>query len=441
MTVLRLPFERIMHLPRSILVFCLAFNSFCLFAVAESGVKRVDERRAARAGIRRIDGRHLRLYTDLPHGDAVDGLGKVFDAAVEGWTEYFGIAPERTARWRMQGFLIEDRAKFAALGLLPETNPDFVNGYCQGSELWLVEQPSDYYRRHLLLHEGTHGFMYAFLGERAPGWYMEGMAELLGTHRWHDGRLALRQLPANRDDVPMWGRIKLVRESKAMPLPVVLKLGEGRALSTDHYGWCWALCKFMDSHPEFGDEFRRLSKRAGRQGFNQQFRISYRQQWADLLFEWRAFVAALDYGYDTERMTVTHRKAKPVRAKAATTIFADRGWQSTGWRLQGGESYTITASGRYVIARELLTGASEPWPCEPGGVTIEYHDGLPLGKLLGVLRPVDGQGAIDFSEPLAVGNQASVTPQVDAILYLRVNDRPDRLSDNEGTLRASIVPR
>ena len=73
-------------------------------------------------------------------------------------------------------------------------------------------------------------------------------------------------------------------------------------------------------------------------------------------------------------------------------------------------------------------------------MTLEYHGGLPLGMLLGLLRPVDGQGSTDFSEPLALGQQASITPQVDAVLYLRVNDRPDRLSDNEGTLRASIVP-
>jgi hypothetical protein len=430
-----------MHLSRSILVFCFAFNSLCLHAAAESGLRRVDERRADRVGIRRVDGRHLRLYTDLPQGDAVDGLGNVFDAAVEEWADYFGIAPERTVRWRMQGFLIEDRAKFAALGLLPETNPDFVNGYCQGSELWLAEQPSDYYRRHLLLHEGTHGFMYAFLGERAPGWYMEGMAELLGTHRWQNGRLALRQLPANRDDVPMWGRIKLVRESRAMPLAAVLNLGEGRTLSTDEYGWCWALCKFLDSHPRLGDQFRRLSKRVNGRSFDKHFREAYRQQWSDLLFEWQAFVAALDYGYDMQRMTVTHRGASQVKAKAEITIAADRGWQSTGWRLQGGKSYTITATGRYEIAREQLAGASEPWPCEPGGVTLEYHGGLPLGMLLGLLRPVDGQGSTDFSEPLALGQQASITPQVDAVLYLRVNDRPDRLSDNEGTFRASIVPR
>ena len=395
--------------------------------------RRVDERRAAQLGIRRVEGRHLRLYTDLPPGDAVDGLGNVFDAAVDAWTQCFGVAPERTARWRMQAFLMQDRAKFAALGVLPEANPDFENGFCQGGELWLVEQPSDYYRRHLLLHEGTHGFMHAFVGDGSVGWYWEGMAELLGTHRWGDGRLELRQLPPDRDEVPMWGRIKLVRASKPLPLPAILTLGAGRSLTTDEYAWCWALCKFLDSHPRWGDKFRSLQNNIAEQGFNERFRATFHDDWGDLLFEWQAFVAALDYGYDTERMTVIHQEAATTKSVEKLRIAADRGWQSTGWLLEGGKTYAISAAGRYEIARD-----GEPWHCEPGGVTLDYRDGHPLGMLLGVLRPVDTERTADFSRPIAIGLRATVTPEFDAILYLRVNDWPARLSDNVGTLEASV---
>ena len=409
-------------------------------AAAEPQIRKVDERRAARVGIRRVDGRHLQLYTDLPHGDAVDGLGNVFDAAVDEWAKYFGVVPERTANWRMQAFLMEDRAKFAGLGLLPETNPDFANGYCQGCELWLAEQPSDYYRRHLLLHEGTHGFMYEFLGDGAPGWYMEGMAELLGTHRWKNGRLTMRHLPARREEVPMWGRIKLVRESRALPLFAVLKLGAGRSLTTDEYGWCWALCKFLDSHPDYSEPFRQLANQLDERNFNQRVRDTFGQHWADLQFEWQVFVAAIDYGYDTERMAVRHEVASLVESEAEVSIDAGRGWQSTGWLLRAGTTYTIRASGRYQIAREETVEGIKLWPCEPGGVTLKYHDGRPLGMVLGLLRPSDGRQSAEEFEPRAIGLQASVTPENDSILYLRVNDLPDRLSDNQGTLRARIVP-
>jgi hypothetical protein len=428
-----IPIEPTMPAPTTFILVLLVSSAFASPRQAHAEVHRVDERRAAQLGIRRVDGRHLRLYTDLPHGDAVDGLGNVFDAAVDEWTQYFGIAPERTARWRVQAFLMQDRAKFAALDLLPEAKPDFENGFCQGSELWLAEQPSAYYRRHLLLHEGTHSFMYAFVGEGWPGWYQEGMAELLGTHRWAEGRLALRQLPADREEVPMWGRIKLVQESPPLSLPAVLNLGAGRILSTDEYAWCWALCKFLDAHPHWGDRFRGLAKRQAVEDFHQLFRETYRDDWADLSFEWLAFVAALDYGYDTPRMTVVHGQAAPANSGHKVSLAADRGWQSTGWLFKAGRAYQIAATGRYQIAHDTA-----PWLCEPGGVTLDYCDGLPLGMLLGVLRPVDAEKSTDFSKPLAIGLGTTVTPEFDAILYLRVNDWPSRLSDNEGTLTVSV---
>ena len=147
-------------------------------------------------------GQHLRLYTDVPASGGVDELPLVFDAAVAHWAAYFGIEESQVADWRMQGFLMRDRSKFAALGLMPETRSDFVNGYAQGHELWMDDQPSDYFRRHLLLHEGTHGFMYTQLGGAGSGWYMEGMAELLGTHRWKNAELTLGWMPKIVDKCP-----------------------------------------------------------------------------------------------------------------------------------------------------------------------------------------------------------------------------------------------
>lgn len=103
----------------------LLFILFGTNAVAQAipAPRKVDERRAALAGVRKIVGRHLRLYTDLPASDAVDSLPVVFDAAVPLWAEYFGVELSKLRNWRMQGYLIEDREKFAALGLLPQEKP------------------------------------------------------------------------------------------------------------------------------------------------------------------------------------------------------------------------------------------------------------------------------------------------------------------------------
>ncbi len=425
-----------------LLVICVTIWLVGHAALAQSidrtSTRKVDARRAAQVGIREIVGKHFRLSTDLPAGNDVDELPQIFDAAVDDWAEYFGIAPQKLRNWQMRGYLMQDRAKFAALGLLPKANPDFVHGFASGDQLWLMEQPSDYYRRHLLLHEGTHGFMIAQLGDTGPGWYMEGMAELFGTHRWQEGRLQMRDMPADRTLVPMWGRIKLIREAceadRALDLPAVLAIDKRRALSTGEYAWCWALCKFLDSHPRWQTKFWSLPKVVAQPRFNEHFRDLFHDDWADLTAEWRTFVAMLDYGYDFERMAMQHRQAAPVDAQATATIAAGRGWQSTGWLLRAGREVRVTAKGRYQIAND--EDASVPWPCEPGGITIEYHDGRPLGILLGMLRSTVNNR---FSPPIALGLAGSITPKSDAILYLRVNDSPARLSDNLGTLRATIA--
>jgi hypothetical protein len=401
----------------------------------------IDARRAAAAGIRILEGRHIQLLTDLPASPAVDELPQVFDAAIPEWAAYFGM-PANNVRSRWLGFVIQDRENFAALNLLPEDNPNFVNGYARGYEFWLMDQPSEYYRRHLFLHEGTHAFMQTQLGGCGAGWYMEGMAELLGAHSWRNGRLKLGVMPASRDDVPMWGRTKLIRDAvargTAWPLEAVLAIDNRRVLTTDDYAWTWALASLLDRHPQFEERFRELNKFVHDPSFDDWFRAHFKKDWKDLLAEWEAYVAQLDYGYDVERMAMVHKTPAPIDGGSArVSIAADSGWQSTGWLLRAGETYRVSASGRFQIANE-----GRPWPCEPGGVTIEYRDGRPLGMLLGALRPT-GEGAGSFGGPIAIGLGATVKPERDSVLYLRVNDSPAKLRDNRGTMsvRVKQLPR
>jgi hypothetical protein len=399
--------------------------------------RQVDAARAVAVGIREIPGKHLRLWTDVPSRPAVDELARVFDAAVTQWAAYFGVPAGRYQDWQVQGFLIQDRAKFAALGLLSERNPTYVNGYALGNELWFDEQPSDYYRRHLLLHEGTHSFMLSFLGGGGPGWYMEGMAELLGTHRWQNGTLQLNIVPADKESFPMWGRIKLIREAvsqdKHLSLGEVLAISNREALKVDAYAWCWALAKFLDSHPRYSEKFRKLDPQVSDREFNGRFRKLYHKDWNNLEFEWQAFLGSLDYGYDIERLAMGHAKVSRLTAPAETTVGVGRGWQAAPWLLQKGQTYKLDASGRYQIAHD-----GEPWPCEPGGITIRYHDGRPLGILLGTLRSTKSPAA--FVPPIAVGLGTTITPGEDSVLYLRVNDSPAELSDNQGSVVVRAEP-
>jgi len=406
--------------------------------------REVEQGKLESAGIRTLVGRHLVLHTDVPSDPEVDRLPALFAEAVPQWAEYFGVDRAATAAWRARAYLIADRRRFDALGLMPVEIAQFVNGISLGDELWLYEQPSAYYRRHLLLHEGTHAFMSRFLGGCGPGWYMEGTAELLATHRLDEKQtpqLTLGTMPRDRSEVPMLGRIKLVRDAvakgRALDFPVVLLIDNRRQLDNEAYAWCWSAAVFLDSHPQYQQRFRQLKAHVRNIDFNNIVRRTYADDWANLLAEWQAFVATLDYGYDFQRMAIGFRAGRPVSGRVhRATIAADRGWQSSGAALEAGQTYRISAHGRYVIAEEPHAGATRAWPCEPGGVTIEYHEGRPLGMLLGALDA--RRTGATLADAFEIGLGTSVTPTASGTLYLRVNDSPARLGDNRGTLNIVI---
>ncbi|MEX0613289.1 MAG: hypothetical protein WD738_02460 [Pirellulales bacterium] len=400
--------------------------------------QRVNDTRAESGGIRKLSARHLILYTDVPANPQIDRLPHIFDQAVPQWAKYFGVPDAKTDNWRAQAYLIGDRRRFEALGMMPAGHDEFINGISIGSELWLYDQPTDYYRRHLLLHEGTHVFMNAFLGGCGPGWYMEGTAELLATHRLDEqtGLVTLRIMPRDRAEVPMLGRIKLIRDAcdggHALAFPAVMQIDNRQQLGNEAYAWCWAAAKFLDSHPRYLRRFRNLQQHVLDNKFNDVVRREYEQDWDEVNAEWQAFVATLEHGYDFERMAIGFQRGQPLgAAPQRMSIAADRGWQSSGVWLEAGRPYRVNASGRYQIASEEKDGVTQPWPCEPGGVTIEYHNGNPLGMLL---------GAIDtsFADPMAIGVGSTIGPMTSGTLYLRVNDSPARLGDNHGTLMVTI---
>jgi hypothetical protein len=344
------------------LLLSVAFAAQYLCARHALGEVHVDDGRAIAAGIRKIESQHLVLYTDLPASASVDAVPQFFDQAVPLWAKYFGVSKKQTADWRARAFLVGDREKFAALELLPP-NVDLLHGYSIGSDLWVSEQGSEYYRRHLLLHEGTHAFMNQFLGACGPGWYMEGVAELLGTHRVGAGgrgqgagstteALEIGIMPRSREEVPMLGRIKLIQDALAadgaLTLPAVMQIDNRKQMGNDAYAWCWAAAKFLDSHPRYRGRFRKLQRQVRSDEFNELARREFGRDWEEVKAEWLAFVTTLEHGYDFERMAIDFRTGTPLRGQPRTaTIAADRGWQSSGVLLDAGKSYRVSASGRF----------------------------------------------------------------------------------------------
>ncbi|HTU26929.1 MAG TPA: hypothetical protein VMF30_16095 [Pirellulales bacterium] len=401
---------------------------------------------ALEPGFRQLEGRHLTLITDAPAKEDLSELTKTFDAAFPLWCQYFGLDADKLADWHVTGYLMKSREHFQEAGYWQADLPPFPNGYSAGKQFWLYDQASPYYRSHLLLHEGVHSFMFMHLGQGGPTWYMEGMAELLATHHWHDGRLTVGWFPTSSGEVQQLGRIEIIQNALAAGRPHsvadVLALHGATAVGNDGYGWAWGLAALLDGHPRYRQRFRTLGSLLRSGDFEPQFRRLFADDWDRLTAEWQAYVAAVDYGFDFDRMAIDFRPGQPLAAgEGRATIDVDHGWQSSGLRLEAGKTYELTARGRYRIVAEPTT-----WWCEPGGVTIRYYRGRPLGVLLGAVAadpPATGNAAdatpIDsWANPNMIGLHATVAPAETGTLYLRVNEPPGELADDAGSLELIV---
>jgi hypothetical protein len=411
--------------------------------------RAIDEAKASSSGIRKLSGKRITLYTDVS-GEEIDRLPGLFDQAFLQYCEYFHVQPDELASWNMTGFLMKDKSRYVQSGLLPSGLPDFFHGYSVGHELWIFDQPSDYYRRHLLLHEGVHGFMNTVLGGCGPTWYMEGMAEMLATHELNDGRLKLNYFPKNREEVPEWGRIKLIKDAvadnRAQSLRTVIEGPRNLQKETELYAWSWAAAAFLDRHPRYRDRFRELYKHVRQGDFNQYVLEVFKNDWQELSEEWQVFIAGLEYGYDIPRTAIDFAPGKPLPEKgAAVVIAADRGWQNSGIRLQAGVKYQLKASGRYQVANQ-----PKIWWCEPGGVSIRYYQGRPLGILLAAVRPEspsmrsqaepgNEKSPSGFLKPITIGLGTTITLEQSGTLFLKINDSAAELDDNVGEVHVEIA--
>ncbi|NOX54680.1 MAG: hypothetical protein GXP27_09625 [Planctomycetes bacterium] len=324
-----------------------------------------DDQKLAKLGIRKFESKRLRLYTDIDPSIA-EKLPPIVDQAYEAWEAYFGpLPPNREgSEYQITGYLMKDESLFERAKLVPKDLPKIEHGRHRGARFWMNDQKYDYYRRHLMLHEATHCFMTTLPEMRGPIWYFEGMAELFATHRIDaSGRVTFRVMPHDKQRFAGWGRISLVRKDVEQHGPRSAEEatrppanGQGEAVD---YAWWWALCKFLDSHPRYRDRFGQIGRHLGEEPFEVLFRRYFDDVLPDLWTEWPLFATGIEYGYDFQRAAIDFRSGKPLAGPQEVRqvrIAADRGWQSSGVLVREGQSYEISASGRFVVANE-----PKPW--------------------------------------------------------------------------------
>ena len=145
------------------------------------------------------------------------------------------------------------------------------------------------------------------LGGCGPPWYMEGIAEYLGTHAWSAGRLRLGYMPRNAEEVPKWGRIKIIRDdfkaNRALTLPQIFRYDDTAHLKSRALWLELGSLRVFQNHPRWQKAFADLRGRVSERsvGFSQQFHNELNPDWLAVQREWHLFVADLDYGYDIRR--------------------------------------------------------------------------------------------------------------------------------------------
>ena len=406
--------------------------------------REFNEPQLAKAGIRRYESKHLRLFTDIP-AERAQPIPPLVDAVYGEWEQYFGALPpdHEGSTFQITGYVMADPQKFRDLGLVPADLPPFIQGRHRGAEFWMFDQATDYYRRHLVLHESTHSYM-AFLPQvpLEAVWYLEGIAELFGTHAMDaHGKNRCRVVPAHKAGFANWGRTEIIREEikagRGMDLPGVLRLRSTDFLQNASYGWAWGLCQFLDQHPRYRDPFHHFVQEARQRHAAEDFKRLFSPNLQDLNEEWLLYSAAVDYGYDVERAAISFRNGQPLTdALIGLEIAANRGWQSSGVHVLRGKTYRLVANGRCTMAQLPVA-----WESEPQGISIRYAHQRPVGMLIGSIR-ADAAPAnypqTTMLQTFAVGRELLLKPDVDGTLYLRVNDFWSELADNSGKYRVEI---
>jgi hypothetical protein len=408
-------------------------------------ISNAQERRNPDTGLFELTSPRMTLITDIPLDDELRSWPIVLEQSLEQWQKYYGVTPDTMANFQAKVYLIGDQQRFEAAKLMGGV-PGFEDGYQYADRLYLREQPSVYYRRHLFIHEANHWIMLRLYGGAGSAWFMEGMADMQATHVMRDGKILLNTIPASPLQVPFWGRLKLLDQSlkseRAPSLGEIIAFPDMQQDRMDRYAWSWAACVFFSNHPKYGpillQEYRKGLDYSG--ALSKRFKSRLEPVWDQVQTDWCGFVSDLDFGYDMERSIVVSENTLERQASASGATFqlsTSHGWQSTGLEIQADQTVSVQCDGSYVLQREVPGVAAER-RAEPQGITADYFRGKPLGCVLAAIVPRSGSGTTKRWEEVKIGKGLTFEPGSQGVLFLKVNEPSSGLHDNQGSISVVI---
>jgi hypothetical protein len=396
-------------------------------------------------GLKQLTQGPLTLITDLPIDEELKQWPEVLEQAIAQWNQVWPPPEGQGEDLHLTAFLIGDRARFQTLGILQGV-PGFEDGYQQSDRVFLVEQPSVYYRRHLFLHEATHWIMYRRLGGAGSPWFMEGMADMYGTHLWSDGKLTLGVIPREPKQVPHWGRFKRLQEmieiGNTPSLEQILNYGNESQDRMDRYVWSWAACVFFNHHPEYRQDLLLASQPPLDYSLSLSVRLreSLADRWPRVVADWNGFLTDFDFGFDPAQSMpqvglIPMRVLDDTNRSFELEIDASQGWQSSGVQVSAGQEISVKAEGSFLVA-QFSNGKA--WRAEAQGITLRYFRHQPMGRLVAAIAPIDREPSTRIWEMQSIGRGETVRASQDGVLMLKINEPAGDLLDNQGSLRVQV---
>jgi len=404
----------------------------------------INPARLAAAGIHILESKRLLLLTDRDP-TTVQGIPALADALYDVLEAQCGeLRPSPSGvPFQAVGCLMSDTKRFQTAGLVPNTVLDMRHGEQKGYRFWARDQKTDYYRRHLILHEFVHAYMTIdTIQDDVPNrWFMEGAAEFFATHLDSENPPSFGIIPTSFDGFEGWGRISVIRrrridrpttETELQNFPTlddVFNENTGQGGEDGAYPWWWAVAWMLSEHPDYSSTWDTLCQCRGTAEFYREITTVMEVHGPRLRSDWLLFVESLTEGFDWNRSFPVHR---PVAQSGSTEmmLLADKGWQDTGCAMEQGDTITIECSGECIVEQ-----TTAPWMSQPNGITLEYNQGRPLAEVVAVIVNVD-PGWV--SRRIAIGDGRILTATQPGRLWLQINDDAGMRSDNSGSYSVVI---
>ena len=275
-------------------------------------------------------------------GSAAVGTDRLLDCLYGQLSEYFEGVPNGP----LQIALFSDRGHFCD-ALARDGQPMVKGGGYYAPEnrtVYLFNQPSAYYTRHLLLHEATHQFhLLAATENRMPKttWYVEGLADYFAMHNWDGRRLRCGVVPVvSLEDYPA-AALKTIEKNIGHPT-WLRHIIEGRETASRPLSW--ALIHFLVHRDR--EAFRRLGTQLDQNSkplnafhettgpvnkeFTREFHrwvVDHQQPWSIVWTEWQQSGELLEGWSETVGLLV-HKK--PLARLGATIAPSDSQWKAGG---------------------------------------------------------------------------------------------------------------